>query len=251
MFPIEKLTFKKPLNWNSLPMYKQIQYYKTILDEKYSKYVDKLEVKELLITIDGLKTAKIIKILKNEDDLLVCDLIIGNIIKANHGSGWNIFINNKTKIYDVRKIIKLWLSQKYTKLNEKQYQFIQPKVFIEEVIDDYYFGKSDCAVTYMFRCVHGIPHTFSIKKKSSINSFDINLNLLKPIEHDITKIPDDVFIKMKEYATQLSKNFEFVRIDFYFDKMKNIYFSEFTFTPSSGLQYFDDKTEIMLGKLWI
>lgn len=245
----DELTFSKPKNWNSLKLFEKIQYYKNILDQKYSKYVDKLNAKYLVSNIPDLKTALVTKIINHENDFVFSDIKKGFIIKANHGSGWNIFLDEKKKFNDIKNSISSWLNRKYTKYNEKQYEYIEPKIFIEEVIDDYFFGKNHFAVTYMFRCIHGTPQTFSIKRNHLVNSFDINLNLLLPKEHNLM-ISKDIFERMKKLAKILSENFEFVRIDFYLDKDQNIYFSEFTFSPLCGLQYFDDEIETKLGNLW-
>jgi hypothetical protein len=49
---------------------------------------------------------------------------------------------------------------------------------------------------------------------------------------------------------ELSKIFEFVRIDLYLSKDNKIYFSEFTFTPNGGSKFFNNKLEIEYGMLW-
>ena len=123
-------------------------------------------------------------------------------------------------------------------------------LFIEEKIVDKFLGETGLANTYMFRCIHGKPETFSIKSCSYLNSYDIDLNLLKPQEHNCN-LNNDIFLQMKNMAEILCQPFEFVRIDFYLDKDDNIYFSEFTFTPLAGEQYFSNEIETKLGKLWI
>lgn len=47
---------------------------------------------------------------------------------------------------------------------------------------------------------------------------------------------------MIEYSKILSKNFKFVRVDFYSTKENIIYLSEMTFTPSNGFTRFKYNT---------
>jgi hypothetical protein len=56
---------------------------------------------------------------------------------------------------------------------------------------------------------------------------------------------------MLKNAEILSNRFEFVRIDYYIDKNNDIYFSEFTFTPSAGKITFDPVIEMKMGQAWI
>ena len=51
-------------------------------------------------------------------------------------------------------------------------------------------------------------------------------------------------------SKDLSKPFEFVRIDLYIG-IDGIYFSEFTFTPRDGKQEFSDEIELQFGKYWL
>ena len=55
---------------------------------------------------------------------------------------------------------------------------------------------------------------------------------------------------MIELSKLLSMPFEFVRIDFYISADSDIYFSEFTFTPSAGYQLYSDQIEEKFGALW-
>ena len=64
-------------------------------------------------------------------------------------------------------------------------------------------------------------------------------------------MPVSIKFKEKTISKILSKEFEFVRVDFYLDKNDNIYFSEFTFTPAAGEQVFPTELEIELSKKWI
>jgi len=62
------MSFVKPLNWNSLPMFTKIQIYGDSLTEYHAKYVDKLSAKNIVKEICGskIKTANVIKIVKRK-----------------------------------------------------------------------------------------------------------------------------------------------------------------------------------------
>jgi hypothetical protein len=277
-----KLSFTKPSNWSSLPLFLKIKYYSTILDNNYAKYVDKLEAKKIVsdMTNGEVKVAKIIKELNDFNDINEKDINNDHILKAVHGSGWNLDFNDIKNIFDIKKFIKD--RTKCYSSKEKQYKYIKPRFFIEEKINDLHTGKSGKAFSYMFRCINGKPVTIGVKyeiiiydnihgwKKIYVNRlYDTNWNIIQ--EHNIDLLCKNLKLynvtkiinlspiinkphrldDMLKYATILSSTFEFVRIDFYIDKNNDIYFSEFTFTPASGIQKFDYKIEQALGKLWI
>lgn len=242
-------TFTKPDSWHSLPLYKKISYYSTVLNQYYSPYVDKLMAKQIVKDIcgDEIKVAKVIRILNGPNDLFQYDLNPEHIIKATHGSGWNINITSSTNLNNSKRLLNSW-NKPYTIHNEKQYNYIKPQFFIEEKVDDKLHGKNGNADVYTFRCINGEPFSINIKRLGLFNKYDIHFNLLdkpqfyldKPIELD----------KMIELSKRLSKPFEFVRIDFYLDKNSDIYFSEFTFTPNAGYQFYSTEVEEKLGSLW-
>jgi hypothetical protein len=245
---------KKPNNWNDLMCCEKINIYKSFLNKEHSEYTDKLFAKKLVNDVcgDKIKVAKVIKVLKSYDDLDQNDLDPKYIIKSTHGSGWNINIKENTDINTCKRLLKSW--NKCYSQTEKQYTYLQPAFFIEEKINDKILGNTGEAIVYMIRCVRGNPISIGIKHGSYMNNYDINWN---PIDSYAQKIPIDLllnenaskFSDMLHYASILSKPFEFVRMDFYLSE-KDIYFSEFTFTPNAGKQVFTKEVEYMLGKLW-
>ena len=120
----------------------------------------------------------------------------------------------------------------------------------------------------MIRCIHGKPISIGIKfeinqnfggfiKTNFVNLlYDTNWNYIpqKNIDPKFKHIrinkPVNLDIMLKN-AEILSNRFEFVRIDYYIDKNNDIYFSEFTFSPSAGEITFDPETEMQMGLPWI
>ncbi len=243
----------KPPNWNSYALYQKIQYYGTNLNKHYSKYVDKIEAKKVIKDIcgDDIKTAKVLKILDNPYDIKNNDLIENTIIKSTHGSGWNIIIKNNTNININNICNKLNSWNKIYSFKEKQYTFLKPGFFIEDIIDDKYYGKNGNAVVYMVRCINGKAISVStyLKHLEKTSVYDINWNII--YKNELPNIQKPVhFDKIIKYAELLSAPFEFVRIDFHIDKNADIYFSEFTFTPKAGMISFSYELEKKLGEIW-
>ena len=243
---------EKPSNWSDLMFCEKIYLYKNILNEKHAKYTDKLSAKEIVKGVcgDKIKVAKVIRVLKDFKDLDQNDLNPKHIIKSAHGSGWNIDIRENTDIERCKSLLGSW-NRCYSE-SEKQYKYIKPVFYIEEKINDKILGDTGEAIVYMIRCIRGEPISIGIKYKGYMNNYDINWN---PIDTSSPKIPfdllldDDKFDDLLYYASELSKPFEFVRMDFYLSNT-DIYFSEFTFTPNAGKQVFKGEVEYTLGKLW-
>lgn len=242
-------TFEKPPTWNNWPLYKKIKYYKGILTKDYARYVDKIEAKVIVsrMTNDNIKCAKLIRILESPDDFHETDLNTNHIIKSAHGCGWNINIDETTTVESVRNTLQSW-NCSYNGNNEPHYQFIKPRFFIEEKINDIVLGQTAKANVYLIRCIHGKPFVIGVRTELGQNSYDLNWNPVKPIEIQIDKPKH--FLKMLYYAVQLSEPFEFVRIDFYIGSDDHIYFSEFTFTPSGGNPFYSMQYEQAFGQLW-
>jgi hypothetical protein len=236
-------------------MYKKITYSLPFVTPEQAKYVDKIEVKEL---VKGkIETAKIVRILDGPEDVTSKDLNIDWIIKSSHACGQNIFV-----LYDIEKIKeKLRLYNRTFRIvgpEEPHYKFIKPRFFIEERIDDYQLGKYAPAITFQLYCIHGVPYTFSLlnTKGYRVKHFfveNVSIREMYPGKDPMYnfEIPSDQIIqKMLKLAGDLSQPFEFVRMDFYLSCDQKIYLSEFTFTPNAGRRYFSDEIEMYLGKLW-
>lgn len=249
-----KLVVKnKPKNWDNLPFYEKITFYKSVLTKDYSFFVDKLNAKAYInaLNIAGLHTTKLLKNMKHYADIEEKDLNQDCMIKCSHGCGWNIKNLKCEKKNTVKNVVeKLKSYNRIYSKSEIQYTYLKPRFYIEEMIDDGTFGN---ATVYMIRCIYAKPVSFSIKKNGLQNTYNIKNNKVNKLI--FKEIPGHVqlctaFDKMIEMSVFLSKPFEFVRIDFHLDKNKNIYFSEFTFTPNGGAQVFPLNIEMELGRQW-
>jgi hypothetical protein len=251
---------QKPKNWNNMAFYQKIAHYGRFLTREHSIYVDKLRAKEIVKEmckdcIYPIHVPRVVRVIENIEDIRESDLNENYLIKGSHGCKYNINIDKHTTIDSVKKQLKSFNQIFNPYHSEKQYTFLQPKFFIEEKINDFYTGVSGKAGVFMIRCIYGKPISIGIIIGNKMNNYDIEWN---PINLEIPsrifnaeEIKEEVS-KMIELSKILSSPFEFVRLDFYLDQHRDIYFSEFTLTPSGGkMVYPNHKIEYELGKSWV
>lgn len=174
------------------------------------------------------------------------------VLKANHGCGYNIFCTDSASFdrAGAAKRLERWLRCRNYSRTQTHYSLIEPRVFAEEFIDD---GSGGLPSDYKFMCVRGEPLCVFLCRDRDVETgrvkfyvFDDNWNYVpawNTRQHsDATLIPRPRnFEAMKEYARTLSRDFEFVRVDFY-DTGERVLFGELTFTPDVGkLSDFSDE----------
>jgi len=196
---------------------------------------------------------KILKIYNNSQQINFNELPEKFVLKTNHGSGFNIIVNNKTNlnINEAKSLLKKWLEIDYGKMSaEFHYSFIKRKIFAEE-----YLGND--LKNYKFLCFSGNPKYVyvSIKEKDKKyrNFYDMNWNFLNfsclSSPHPTYKyIVPKHFEIMKNYAKRLSSDFKFVRVDLY-EFEDEIRLGELTFIPNNGFFFCNNiMDEIEIGK---
>ena len=196
---------------------------------------------------------KILKIYNNIKEININELPDKFVLKTNHGSGYNIIVNDKKKfdIIKAKNQLKKWISIDYgKKYSEFHYSFIKKKIFAEEFI-------GEKLKNYKFLSYNGKPKFVYVSIKEGKNKYrnfyDMNWKFLrfhclsKP--HPKKKYDKPVlFDLMKLYASKLSKNFLFVRVDLY-EINKEIRLGELTFIPMNSFFFCKKKKdEIKLGK---
>jgi hypothetical protein len=250
--------FLKPKNWNKLLFTDKLKIYGDNLPSKYSLFVDKINVKDYIrkLNIKDLNIVKTIKILdKNNNKLNLSELPKNCVIKSNNS--WNkIIIIKDRKINIMKPNIRYeeWIKEAikpHFREHEKHYINIPPIIFVEKYLGD---NISD----YKFFCFYGKVKMMSIDlgryKNHCRNIYDKNYNLLpftKGLINCSRKIskPSN-FEKMIRISEELSKPFEFVRIDLY-DVNNKIYFGEFTFVPGNGgSDIHPHKYDKIIGTYW-
>jgi hypothetical protein len=248
--------FIRPPHWEQLPLSKKIQHYMIQLDKYHSYYVDKINAKRIVKNIlkHEIEIPKTIRILDNYSDVKESDINTNYMIKASHGSGWNL-IFEEGKHYDINEV-KLILSSWNCPFNsdiEKQYKYIAPVFYVEEKITCRYQGHNGKAYAWCFYCIHNkVTHINVIDKYiDCINRYNLNWELLDVELNGKFHVDKPKELnKMIELAERLSKPFEFVRVDFYIGIDNKIYFSEYTFSPCMGINIYGN-LDYEMGKSWI
>ena len=180
------------------------------------------------------------------------------VMKANHGSGWNIIVQSK-KLMDrdkSKECFNLWMKRNFAFANglELHYMNIEPKIIIENYMADFAGDIYD----YRFFCFNGEPKYVWVDIGSGTsehrrNIYDLNWKRQNYLVSypSIEPEPDmpSTFEKMKSLAQTLCNGFAFVRVDFY-SVNESIYFGEMTFTPQSGAgQWEKEDINILYGDL--
>jgi len=196
---------------------------------------------------------KILKIYHSEKDIDIKELPSQFVLKANHGSGFNIIVENKTELNLTQAKIELmnWMNIDYGVMGaEFHYSFINNKIYVEE-----YIGKN--LKNYKFLCYNGKPKYVYVSIKEGENKYrnfyDMNWNFINfhcmSEPHPKNQYPKPKFFElMKEYSILLSKDFKFVRVDLY-ELENEIRLGELTFIPMNSFFYCKNKEqEIELAK---
>ncbi|MDR1579351.1 MAG: hypothetical protein LBS35_03260 [Synergistaceae bacterium] len=181
------------------------------------------------------------------------------VLKANHGSGWNIVVRGKSKldIPEARAKFEHWLKTNYAFMAgfELHYKDIKPKIIAEEYIENLdVHGLYD----YRFLCFNGEPKSIwwdvgSGTPDHQRDIYDLEWNL-QPLRvtwpHVSAKLgKPSKLAEMIDLAKKLSEDFIFVRVDFYYADSK-IYMGELTFTPLTGLcNWNPDSYNLVYGEM--
>ena len=163
---------------------------------------------------------------------------------------------SKLDIADAREKMNLWMQTNYACSSmEMQYRDIPCKIIAEE-----YLENTEDLKDYRFYCFSGNPVQVWVDLYSGMprhirSIYDMDWNKLDMRctwpdgGEKLAKKPES-FEKMIELARILSKDFPFVRVDF-FEINGKIYMGEMTFTPMGGNGRFDPaEWDAKLGEMF-
>lgn len=238
-------SFTKPENWDELPLYEKSRVYGLQLGQKEAFYSDKLEIKDLVENKYKLKIAPIVRILRDINDLHPKDINRNHLLKATHGSGWNIDLGRESNISSIKTKLRCW-NRPYNPIKEPHYRHIQPRFFIEEKIKDKI--NPNYLIAYRFRCIRGMVIGIRVTVEEKLYDFFPDWSPMKDNPNPDFPRPAELD-EMLRISEEMSSEFEYVRIDLYIAN-DGIYFSEYTFTPNAHEQIYYDDLEMELGKLW-
>lgn len=249
------LNLKNPQTFNEKIQWCKLFYYPN--NEKVVKSADKYKVREI-IKAEGYENT-LTPLLGVWDDARKIEwdkLPDKFVLKCNHGCAYNIVCSDKSK-FDKNKTIEQlnkWMKEDFGAFNiELHYSMIKEhKIICEE-----YLGES--ITDYKFFCFNGEPKFIYVSndlihdRQAQIGFFNLDGTKMPLTRDDYTDIPEvelpEFFVEMKDMAKELSKDFPFVRVDFFIANGR-YYFAELTFTPSAGMMPFNpEKYDLEWGKM--
>jgi len=185
----------------------------------------------------------ILRIYNNVNEINWAELPDAFVIKCNHGSGMNIIVKDKSKldIKDAEAKLTRFMKDDFAFHvgYEMHYHDIPHKIFVEEYKEDE--KQKNSLLDYKFWCFNGVPKFMTVNDghgHGTMSYYDTDFNKLDIERTDFRPMKDEQqkpvnFDKMVEYSKLLSKDFKFVRVDFY-EVSGKLYLGELTFTPGAG-----------------
>lgn len=238
--------FSEKMQWIKLNHY----------DELMSICADKYEVRNWLDTKGYSKILNhLLAVYSSVEEINLEELPDSFVLKASHGSGWNLVVTDKNRVnwFLWKKILATWLKGSiFWAGREWVYKDLTPRIICEEYLED----KSGALVDYKFHCFHGTPKfvqaNLGRNKSTHVQNFyDTEWNLQefgKDIDPapNIKVAPPSQLHQMIEISKQLSQPFLYSRVDFY-EVDGNIIFGEITFFPAGG---YPDFTPAEYDLIW-
>lgn len=251
-------TFNEKLQW--IKLYDR--------NPQYIKMVDKYEAKNYVSRIIGAEY--IIPTLGRWDKFKEIDfksLPDQFVLKCTHDSNCTIICKDK-KNFDFAKAEKRLtesLSFNYYYVGrEWPYKYVKPRIIAEKYMNisngTERNNKEDGLIDYKFYCFNGIPKFLYISQgldhhetaRISFVTLDWEFAPFERKDYKpFTILPPKPknFDSMIEISKKLSKGHRFLRVDLY-EIDEQVYFSELTFTPCSGMMLFKNpKDDEKLGHL--
>lgn len=237
----ELLDIENPCSYNEKLQWLKLFWY----DKDATQYTDKYEVKGIVSSlIEGLGIIPTIDCYSSADEVDVSSLPDKCLIKATHGSGFNLFVTNKYELDNarVREVFRKILNVNYGTVKlEWNYLNVRPRLLVEPLIQ----CMGPWPIDYKFYCFHG-----EVKFVEVLNACDWHFNS-EPMEMIVDRafnhlnfsysFKNGLFIskppffeRMVEIAEYISQKFPHVRVDLYNFGDDQIYWGECTFFPSAG-----------------
>ena len=250
----KKLNLKSPQSFNEKLMYLKLSNYNHNKDvwECSDKYTMREWVKQRGVSDENLPV--IIDTYNNANEIDFSQLPDKFVLKCTHGMGFNIICEDKTNINikKTKKQLNKWLNKRFGyETAELHYNHIKPRIICEEFIENPDGGFPN---DYKIYCFHGQPQLILVctdrKNGYKTSFYDMNWDYVKVGKNEINahiKKPES-FDKMIEIAKLVSKDFPFVRVDFYESDKKPI-LGEMTFTPAACVGSYTQEANEKLGKL--
>lgn len=254
----KKLNLKNPKTFNEKLMWLKLKKYAK--DPLVSQCSDKYAVREYVEKCGlGHTLNELIGVWDKAEEIDWEALPDRFAMKCNHGCGYNLICQDKSKLDKEKAVTQLnrWMKDDFWKeYAEVHYKSIPKKIICEKYLE----GKEDALpVDFKIYCFNGEPLFIGNFIERDIVTdqilrgyFDLDWNPSPVFRYDMQP---ELFERPKtletmlDYARILAKPFPFVRVDFY-EVDGKIYFGELTFTPTGCLAtYYTEEAQIELGEL--
>ncbi|MBN1531191.1 MAG: glycosyl transferase [Spirochaetes bacterium] len=235
----------------------KIQWYKLYGGlENLHEYVDKYTVREHVARIIGERyLIPLIGVWESVDAIDFARLPDRFVLKATHGSGYNIVCSDKSKL-DHRATmttLKKWMNENFYDVNrERQYKRCTPRIIAEQYIED----SDGELIDYKIYCFDGVPlyiHVDLDRFTHHTRAFydadwkRLPFSTLYPIASRETPRPANLG-ELLDLSRMLSGGVPHVRVDFY-NVDGRIYFGELTYTHGNGYEPFTpDEWDFEMGR---
>jgi hypothetical protein len=182
------------------------------------------------------------------------------VIKASHGSGWDIIVRNKEEIVPEEIVDKCqeWMKSVYGEsLRESHYRDIPPAIIVEKFLFD---TQYEVPLDYKMHVFHGKCHFIQVDygrfSEHTRTIYDRNwepqdFTFTYPRKIVDTKRPATLG-RMLEIAEALARDMDYCRVDLYSVNDHDVYFGEMTLTPAGGYELFgmNAKGDYLMGSYW-
>ncbi len=244
---------------NPKTLNEKIQWYKLFYnDPLIAKCIDKVSFKEYIKEVLGSEFAiPSLGVYSSADEINFDELPNQFVVKANFGSDAKeiIIVTDKSKldVASTRKTISSW-QKPWWRTAWGGYEFIQPKILIEEYID----RNQEEVHEFKFMCFNGDPkyvvvHTDPLRD-SSLAFYDLYWKrlVIAYSNHPSSKREikrSKYHNQMIEISRRIAKQFPLVRVDF-FEAKNRLYIGELTFYPGGGMnRYLRNGCDYKLGEM--
>lgn len=242
----EKLDLENPKTFNEKLQWLKLYYYPN--NDMVVKCSDKYSVREY-IKEKGYENrlVPLYGVWDNTNDINWKDLPNKFVLKCNHGCAYNLICSDKGEFNKTKaeEQLNIWLKEDFGAFNiEPHYSKIKHhKITCEE-----FLGEN--LIDYKFFCFNGIPKFIYVSndlvhdRQAKIGFFNLDGSKMELKRDDYANIEEIELPKfyndMLEMASNLCKEFTFVRVDFFVTDNR-YYFAELTFTPSACMMPFNPK----------
>lgn len=241
-------TFNEKVNWRKLYDRNPLQQLVT----------DKVAAREYVASRVGADyLMPLLGVFNKPEDIPWAQLPAPYVIKATHGSGWNVFVADPACLEPREAVRKLqgWLqTDYYPPAREWAYKHIPRRLIVERFIGS---TRDRAPEDFKFFCFDGLPQVIQVDHDRFTHHtrtlYDMSWQEL-PVEYGYPSgpiIPAPTGLpEMVRVATELSRGFDFVRVDLYYIEGR-VHFGELTVYPEAGFGPFTPpEWDEWLGAFW-